>query len=471
MKLERFEAPGLAHYSYIAGSNGCAMVVDPRRDVDGYLEYARANHLEINRIVETHIHADYASGARQLSEATGAELWLSGHDKDQEYRYGFPHRNLFDGDMFDVGDLRVNAIHTPGHTPEHLSFLLADMKRYGQSFALLSGDFVFVGSLGRPDLLGEEAKKSLAGALFDSAHRKIIGLPDYLEVYPCHGAGSLCGSGMSDRAQTTLGYERACNVFLLEQPKEDFVNRILSTVPPFPGYYRRMKRLNSDGPPILNGIPGGAALTAAEFRERIATGSVTVLDLRRPESFGGAHIPGAVNLGAWGNLPLWAGWILPYGRPIYLVGGEGVDLEQARRALIRVGHDDIRGYLRDGMQSWLEAGYGQATLPQTSTVELGRRLTGQIFVLDVRTKPEWEECHIAGATHIPAGDIEQRAAEVSTSLPVYVVCASGYRSSIAASILSNLGLTNVVNVNGGMTAWNAQRLPVVRGGEAAQLVA
>ena len=471
MKLERFEAPGLAHYSYVVGSKGCAMVVDPRRDIDAYIEYARANDFRIVRIVETHIHADYASGARQLAHATGAELWLSGHDRDQEYQYRFPHHRFFDGEQFDLGDIRVLAIHTPGHTPEHLSFVLTDKTRCGHPFALLSGDFVFVGSLGRPDLLGENAKKALAEALFDSVHRKITGLPDYLEIYPCHGAGSLCGTGMSDRPQSTLGFERVCNIFMADQPKEDFVKSILATVPPFPGYYLRMKRLNADGPPILKEIPGGTALPACEFRDKIREGGVTVLDLRRPESFGGAHIPGAINMGAQGNLPLWAGWLLPYERPILLVDDEGADLEQTRRSLIRVGHDDIRGYLRGGMKSWIEAGYDLATLAQISAAELGRKLAEHIVILDVRTPSEWAAGHIEGATHIPAGDIEKRVEEVPTSGPVYVICGGGYRSSVASSILSKLGLTNVVNVNGGMSAWNAQRLPVVRGSEATQLVA
>ncbi len=361
-------------------------------------------------------------------------------------------------------------MHTPGHTPEHLSFVLTDKSRCGQSFALLSGDFVFVGSLGRPDLLGEEAKQELAAELFNSVHQKITGLPDYLEIYPCHGAGSLCGMGMTDRAQSTLGYERACNIFMTDRTEADFIQSILATVPPFPDYYRRMKRLNSEGPPLLNGLPGANLIGPAEFHESIQA-DVVVLDLRRPESFGGSHIPGAFNIGSGGNLPLWAGWILPYGKPIYLVGDEATNLEETRRMLIRVGHDDIRGSLRGGMKAWIEAGFEQAQVPQISVVELHKKMEGHPTVLDVRNPSEWIAGHIGGAIHIPNGDLESRLSEIPANAPVHVICGSGYRSSIATSILLRHGVANVVNVNGGMKAWKARAFPTVRESQRRTLVA
>jgi hydroxyacylglutathione hydrolase len=348
MKIQQFEVPGLAHYSYLLGSKGQAVVIDPKRDVDTYLEYAEKNGLRITHVLETHIHADYASGATALGKASGAELWLSGHDKGEDFEYKFAHREFKDGEELEVADLRIVAVHTPGHTPEHLSFLVYEKSRCGQPLAIFTGDFIFVGSLGRPDLLGEAAKKELANSLYDSVHTRVDILPDGVELYPGHGAGSLCGAGMADRSQSTLGYERFCNIFMAERPKEEFVDTILKTVPPFPDYYRRMKRVNSEGPAVFDRIPGGEAHSPKEFRRLIAKLNAVVIDLRRPEAFGGAHIPNALNIGAGQNLSMWAGWVVPYDRPIVLVGEENTDIEQARRSLIRVGFDDIKGYLRAG---------------------------------------------------------------------------------------------------------------------------
>lgn len=460
--IQRFEVPGLAHYSYVVASQGRAVVIDPKRDVDTYLEYAEKHGLQITHVVETHIHADYASGATALSQATGAELWLSGHDEGEEFAYQFPHHPFRNGEELMVGDLRLVAIHTPGHTPEHLSFLLYDRTRCGQPLALFTGDFIFVGSLGRPDLLGEAVKRRLAEALYESVHDRVKMLPDGLELYPGHGAGSLCGAGIAERPHSTLGYERFCNIFMAGLSKEEFVETILRTVPPFPGYYRRMKQINSEGPKLLETIPGGRGLSVQEFREWMERIHPVIVDLRRLEAFGGAHIPGALNIG-WGpNLSLWAGWVVPSDRPILLVGDENTDMEQARRSLIRVGLDDVRGYLKGGMRSWIEAGFEQAHLAQQSVQELAAKLAQKPFILDVRSPAEWKAGHIPGAVHIPAGELRGRASEVPTDVAVHVVCGSGYRSSIASSLLAGLGLKNLINIVGGMAAWTAQQLPVER---------
>ncbi len=462
MRIQRFEVPGLVHYSYVLSSKGRAVIVDPKRDVDTYLDFARANGLAITHILETHIHADYASGALALARGTGAELWLSAHDAGEDFEYVFPHTEFSDGRSLSVGEMRIEAIHTPGHTPEHVSFLLYDMARGGYPLALLSGDFVFVGSLGRPDLLGEEAKSRLANLLYDSVHVKIASLPDGVEIHPAHGAGSLCGSGMSERPQSTLGYERHANAYFALAQRREFVDRILNTVPPFPDYYRRMKRVNSGGPALLGGIPGGEALSAAEFRKQVEDPRAVVTDLRRPEAFGGAHVPGALNIGAGPALSFWAGWIVPYDRPIYLVPGGDHDAEDARRALIRVGLDSVCGYLRGGMRSWIEAGYEQAHIPQLSVRELSEHLRSQPFVLDVRAAGEWHAGHIAGAHHLMAGDVPKRLAELPKDRPIHVVCGTGFRSSIVSSLLRREGFSDIVNVSGGMTAWNQAGLPVVR---------
>lgn len=422
MKVERFEVSGLAHYSYLLGSEGKAVVIDPKRDIDTYLSYAESNGLKITHVLETHIHADYASGATALAGATGAEMCLSGHDKGEDFEYQFAHREFRDGDELTVGDLRIVAVHTPGHTPEHLSFLVYEKSRCGQPMGLFTGDFIFVGSIGRPDLLGEAGKQRLAELLYESIHTKIEQLPDGVEIHPGHGAGSLCGAGMAKRPQSTLGYERFCNVFMADRDNKDFVDTVLRTVPEFPDYYRRMKRVNAEGAKLLQGLPGGTALPAHDFRAEMRRFDAVVIDLRRPEAFGGAHIPGAFNIGAGQNLSTWAAWVVPYDRPILLAGDEGTDIEAARRALIRVGLDDIRGYLKNGMRAWIEAGLEQAHIQQASVRELSEKLPEKPFVLDVRSRGEWNAGHIDGAVHIPGGDLPKRVNEVPRDKPVHVIC-------------------------------------------------
>lgn len=463
MKLQSFEVPGLSHYSYVIGCGGQAVVVDPKRDVDTYLDYAAADGLRITHILETHIHADYCSGALELAGRTGAELWLSGHDKGEDFQYQFPHHGFRDGEELKFGNVRMVAMHTPGHTPEHLSFLVHDAQRDDYPMALLSGDFVFVGSLGRPDLLGEAAKQRLAGQLYDSVHKRLEKLPDGVEIHPAHGAGSMCGSGMSERPQSTLGYERACNFFFREQGREKFIESILKTVPPFPDYYRRMKKVNSAGPRVLGEIPGGEALSVADFRAGIADKDAVVIDLRRPEAFGGAHIPGAFSVGAGTNLSTWASWVVPYDRPIFLVGDDSTDYDEARRALVRVGLDEARGYLRGGMPAWIEAGGEQAHVPQISVEELSERMKQGAFLLDVRTVNEWTAGHVADAIHLMGGDLPRRTAELPADRAVHIICGSGYRSSVASSVLRRAGFRDLVNVVGGMTAWNQRKLPTVSG--------
>ena len=462
MQIHRFEVPGLAHYSYMVSTNGKAVVIDPKRDIDTYLSHASAHNLQITHVLETHIHADYASGALALAQASGAELCLSGHDEGEDFSCNFPHHDFRDREELTVNDMRFVALHTPGHTPEHLSFVLYDGKRDSSvPAALFSGDFLFVGSVGRPDLLGEAAKQRLAREQFRSMRERISYLPDGVEVYPAHGAGSLCGSGMSDRQQSTLGYERACNPFFKEPDEARFVNKILSTVPPFPDYYRRMKQVNSEGPAPLSSVPPQKCLSAPDYKAVIEKQSGVVLDLRRPEAFGGAHIPGSYNIGAGQNLSMWAAWVLPYDRPIYMVGDDSTDYQEASRSLVRVGLDQVSGYLKGGMKDWIEAGLDQAHIPQISVEELNAK-RDRAYVLDVRSDGEWKSGHIEGAEHIMAGDLPKMATALPREKEIHVICGSGYRSSIASSILRSQGFKNVVNVVGGMTAWNRRKLPTTQ---------
>jgi hydroxyacylglutathione hydrolase len=460
MKIERFEIPGLAQYSYVVSANGKAAVIDPIRDIDGYTAYAQQQGLTITHILETHIHADFAAGSTALAEATGAELALSGHDEGEHYQYAMAHRALRDGDEIEVGSVRIRALHTPGHTPEHLSFLVFDNERSAtEPLALLSGDFLFVGSLGRPDLLGEAAKHGLAVDLYKSLHQRIASLPDHLEIHPGHGAGSLCGSGMSERAQSTLGYERATDP-LFHLPEDKFVEEILASVPPMPDYYPRMKELNALGADVLKAVPGGKPLSEATVAALAKQTDTIVLDLRRPESFGGAHIPGAINIGAGQNLSLWAGWLLDSSKRIVLVSEDGDD-EASRRSLIRVGLDHIEGFLAKGMPGWLDAGLETASIRQISPADVESEAKDAL-VLDVRSDGEWRGGHIAGAEHIMLGTLAHKFASLPNRAPIIAVCGSGYRSSIAASLLAQRGLRKVSSMSGGMAAWNKRGLPVSR---------
>jgi hydroxyacylglutathione hydrolase len=457
MKIKQFEVAGLAQYSYVLSSEGEAVVIDPMRDFDRYTEYAAEEGLAIKYVTETHIHADFASGAVALAEAAGAELALSGYDQDP-YRYSMEHRALRDSDGLKIGKMRLVALHTPGHTPEHLSFVLFDEERNAaQPLALFSGDFLFVGSLGRPDLLGEEAKQELAHDLYRSLHERIASLPDGVQIYPGHGAGSLCGSGMSERAESTLGYERLSQpLFKLEE--EAFVREILASVPPMPSYYPRMKELNSRGASSVANLPGKAPLTPARISALLADESVTVIDLRRPEAFGGAHIRGAVNIGSGQNLSLWAGWILDPEQRFILVNDKGDD-EGSRRSLARVGLEQIEGFAQKGMSAWVDAGMEFTRTAQLSTKEVVER-SRDSQVLDVRSHKEWTGGHIKDALHIPLGELTERLKELHKESDIIAVCGSGYRSSIAASLLQANGFPRISSMDGGMTAWNERKLPL-----------
>jgi hydroxyacylglutathione hydrolase len=466
MLHERIEDKGLSHYSYLVACEGAgvAAVVDPRRDVDVYLQMAEARDVRIAYVLETHIHADFASGARELAERAGAELCLSAYDEGELYDVRFPHRELREGDSVRVGAVRIQALHTPGHTPEHLAFLVFDEHRSAEvPMVMLSGDFLFVGSLGRPDLLGEEAKLGLARKLYRSVRETLPRLPDGLEIAPGHGAGSMCGAGMSGRPVSTLGFERLTNPYLRPGLSEDeFVAQILGNVPPFPSYYRRMKVLNSEGPPRLNGLPVERGLTPSELSRLVDDGHL-VVDLRDQLAFGAGHIPGAYGLGTGTSLSTWAAWVLPYEEPLLLVGDDRTDVREAVRSLVRVGLDEVRGYLRGGFDAWVQSGLPQSHTAQVSPGELSARLDGgePTVVLDVRTPAEWRTGHIAQARHVPAQEIGEQAAALRDGREVVVVCASGYRSTVAASVLERAGVSRVSNVTGGMNAWRRAGLPVV----------
>ncbi len=458
MELQRWEVAGLGHYSYLIASEGAAVVVDPRRDVDAYLEFAAARGWKITHVVETHIHADYASGARELAERAGAELCLSAHDQDEQYSYQFPHRGLRHGDCIRIGGIELVALHTPGHTPEHLCFLLP--RQHPAAPVLLSGDFLLVGSLGRPDLLGAEATRRLAEMLYASVHGPLRELPDDTLVLPAHGADSLCGSGIAAQPLSTLGRERAANRFLNETDRDGFLQRVLAELPPRPAYFARMKQLNAAGPPRLGALPGGQALRPEPFRSALEQEEAIVVDLRSPEEFAAAHLPGAINVPPGRSFVSWAAWVLPCDRPLLLVGAEADEQQEAaRRALVRVALDDIRGVLAGGVPAWQAAGWPVETLEPWEPDELSAHPSA--LVLDVRSPAEWQTGHIPDALHIPCAELVERLSELPREATICAVCASGMRSSMAASLLRRAGFSRVRHLAGGMGAWQKRGLPVV----------
>jgi len=466
--LERFEDRGLSHYSYAIGCEGAGVVaiVDPRRDVDVYVDFAHARQLRITHVLETHIHADYASGAADLAARTGADLWCSAYDRGELYEVAFPHHPVHDGEALQLGNTRVEAIHTPGHTPEHLSFIGYDLTRAPQvPQVLLSGDFLFVGALGRPDLIGEDVKRTLAGQLHDSVTRRLPPLPDGLEIHPAHGAGSMCGAGMSARPMSTLGFERIANPYLRRDLTRDaFIDAILGNVPPFPPYYKRMKVLNARGAERLDNLPGRSPLAVRDFKALVDSGHV-VIDLRDQLSFGAGHIAGAFGIGASGGLSTWASWVVPYETPLLLVTPRPDLVDDAVRALVRVGLDEIRGYLDGGMDAWIQAGYPVTHTPQATPSEIADGVArGAVHLLDVRSDAEWAGGRAAGARHIMGGVLADRLDQLPRDgKPLAVICGTGYRSTVAASVLERAGFAPLVNVTGGMAAWDHAGLPVDKG--------
>jgi hydroxyacylglutathione hydrolase len=467
MLLHQRFIPGLAINSYIVGDEktGEAAVIDATRDVDDFIDFASANGLRIRYILETHVHADFVSGSKELKARLNNEpvIACSGYG-GKDWTQPYPDQFLKEGDSIQIGSLRLGVIHTPGHTPEHIAISLTDTSRSAEiPWLLFTGDFLFVGDVGRPDLLGEEAQKQLAQDLYKSVTKKLAGLADFTEVFPAHSAGSLCGKALSSRRSSTVGFERRFNPALREKSETQWVRDLLAGMPLAPPYFGRMKKVNKEGPPILGpDLPGQERLSAKAVHEQ-ACERCLILDVRSKEAFAAAHIPNAINIPLGPNLPTWAGWVLPYDRPILLVLNEPARMAEVTTHLIRVGFDDVRGYLDGGMDAWETAGYPLTSLSAISVHELSKRLKDRqkLTVLDVRTDGEWNSGHIDGAVHFHAGKLQELFTEIPRDRPVAVVCGTGYRASIAASLLQHEGFASVSNVIGGMTAWNATGFPTV----------
>jgi hydroxyacylglutathione hydrolase len=472
MYFKQVYEEGLAQGSYLIGcqANGTALVVDPKRDIEVYLEEAQRNGLRIVAVGETHIHADYLSGARELAKATGATLYLS-DEGDENWKYsgleGFSYQLVKDGDAFKIGNLLVKIVHTPGHTPEQIAFLITDGAAASEPGFILTGDFVFVGDIGRPDLLEEAAgilgtAEPGARSMFKSLKEKFLTLPDYVQVWPGHGAGSACGKALGAVASTTVGYERRFAWwadYLRNNDEEGFVKALLEGQPEAPSYFAMMKKLNRDGMPILGGLPQPAKLTPLPFQQKLAEG-VVLVDTRDKFAFAGGHFKGAINIPAGQNFSTWAGWLLPYDKPMVLLAGSE-QIEGLMRQLIRIGLDEVVGYI-PGLEGYAEGEL--ETVPQITAAEAKALWEkGQAFILDVRASDEYTAGHIPGATLIYAGRVMQNLGRIPKDTPVIVHCQGGDRSSTAISALLSAGFHHLINLTGGIRAWQQEGFPLEKG--------
>lgn len=462
MIIDRIYTPGLAQVAYLVADEaaGVTAVIDPRRDIETYLEWAAVRDVQIAAILETHVHADFVSGARELAAVTGATIFTSRRGEQT-----FPHHPLDDGDEVAVGHLRLRAFWTPGHTPEHLGYVLIDPDTGPDPIALFSGDVLFAGEIGRPDLLGPEQTQRLIEQLYDTVVNRLSQLPDDVIVYPGHTAGSPCGKQIGDAPQTTIGQEKRFNYAFQARNKDEFVRTVMEGMPRPPAYYPTMKRVNKAGPALLSELPDGEALSPDEVEALKAKGAL-VIDARSPDAFGAGHVPGAISVGLGSSFAIWAGWLTPYDRDLVLILDDDERYAEARTELRRIGVDRVAGYLEDGISAWQASGREVVALPQMTVHEVASQLadvSNGLVVLDVRDAVEWAGGHIPGAVNRPVGEMAQGAeVRVPSAGHVAVICGTGYRSSVAASILQARGMSNVVNVTGGMGAWVAAGLPTTQ---------
>ena len=454
MYLTQIYTPGLAHCSYVVGGTKECLVVDPSRDIHRYLAWADSFGCPITGIIETHLHADFVSGHVELAEATGARVYAP-----RAARCEFPHVALEDGEETGFDTLLIRLMETPGHTPEGALFIISDLQRGPVPTLAFTGDTVLVGDVGRPDLF-PAIKEDLAAKLYHSL-RRVEGLRDNLEIYPAHGMGSLCGRSLSAKLSSTLGTERLYNYAFHLHPEERFVRDLLTGMPEAPDHFARCSEINRKGPGLTRDLPSPPGLKPREFASLLEEG-YTVLDTRDQLAFAGGHVPGAYFIGLRGNFSTYAGWLLPPGNPLLLVLEEPADLSPALTGLRRVGLDNVAGYLEGGMTAWANSGLETAHVKNISVPELRRRM-GSVFVVDTRSRSEWDQGHIEGTVHVPTASVRQQYREWPQEKPITVICNTGSRSMMAASLLKQRGFQKVINVVGGTTAWEAAGYPLVRG--------
>jgi hydroxyacylglutathione hydrolase len=452
MLFERIVSEGLAHYSYLIGDKNQALVIDPRRDVEVYWELAHDAGMRIAYILETHRNEDYFVGSMELAGRTGAEVWHA--DGQWDYRYG---NNVRPGQKWKVGRLEFEAIPTPGHTPGSMSYLLRDPT--GLASMVFCGDALFAGEVGRIDLMGREMAAENAGLLYDSLFGKLLPLGDEIIVCPAHGPGSACGESIAERLWTTFGLERKHNPRLQAESRREFVAALLRSQPERPPYFSMMEMVNLEGAPILGALPNIIPLDPKEFQT--LSKEAQILDTRQELAYGAAHISGAQFIWLDG-LASFAGWFQSYDQPILLVG-EGNDHEKATRILVRLGFDNIAGFLAGGMLNWHMSGRESASIRTLTVHEICRLLDSgeQIWILDVRSDSELEkDGRIVGAQHIHIKEIAEKMDEVPKDMTVYIFCGSGMRSMVTASFLESRGWNDLAVILGGIAGWRSMKCPI-----------
>ncbi|RZN43491.1 MAG: MBL fold metallo-hydrolase [Methanophagales archaeon ANME-1-THS] len=451
MIIQQFFVKGLAHSSYLLGGTKTCAVIDPQRDVELYLEAAKALDMDITHILETHLHADFVSGHLELADRTDAEIYVP-----KSAHCDFDHEGVAEGDTFELEEVQVRVLETPGHTPEHVSYVVSDRTRGDEPVSVFCGDTLFVGDVGRPDLFPGRAWE-LASELYESLHEQLLQLPDFCEVYPAHGAGSLCGRMLGAKRASTIGYERKYNPELRIADREKFITSLTTDMPPAPDHFSRCSEINRRGPALIRTLPVLEALKPKLFYERSKGEDTVVVDVRGYDSFGCQHVPGAFHIDFAGNFATFAGWVLPPDADILLVTESSARANEAVVWLRRVGLDRVIGYLDGGMFEWAKAGLPARSVRQLSIEALQHAITSdqKMVLLDVRAPSEYATYHIKRALNIPFAELRTRHTELDPGTPTTVICNTGHRSSLAASILKQHGFKEVCNVAGGMMGYNA----------------
>ncbi|HEV2904348.1 MAG TPA: MBL fold metallo-hydrolase [Pyrinomonadaceae bacterium] len=457
MYFKQFYLGCLAHASYLIGSDGEAAVVDPQRDVDQYIDEAAAQGLKIKYVIETHLHADFVSGHRELAERTGAEIVFG-----KEAGASFRHRAVKDGDELTLGSVKLHVIETPGHTPESICVLVSEQEDAGKdaraSRKLLTGDTLFIGDVGRPDLAGGQGYTSqmMAAMMYDTLHNKILKLDDGVEVYPAHGAGSMCGKNLSNEKSSTIGQQRKFNYALQPMPKDVFVRMMTADLPEAPAYFPKDAEINRTGASSLKELPPLLPLSPAEVLKHTKQGEV-VLDVRSAADFGAGHVPASLNIGLGGQFASWSGTLISLDAPVVIIAESEEKANEAQVRLARVGLENVKGYLGGGIQAWRDAGFDVAAVPQITVAELKELIENDndLQVIDVRRGGEYESGHAPRAVTAPLASLREAMPKLNLnpSRKTAVICAGGYRSSAATSIIQPLGFTKLVNVTGGTSAW------------------
>ncbi|HEY2932185.1 MAG TPA: rhodanese-like domain-containing protein [Acidobacteriota bacterium] len=451
MYFKQFYLGCLAHASYLIGSEGEGVVVDPQRDVQQYLEAAGAQGLQIKYVIETHLHADFVSGHREIASRTGARVVFG-----SRAGASFEHIAVRDGEELRLGKVVLRFFETPGHTPESISILVIDTEAPEAPGRVLTGDTLFIGDIGRPDLVGSRGydARTMAAQLYDSLHEKLMKLDDRTEVYPAHGAGSLCGRNISRETVSTIGEQRRFNYALKPMSREEFVHMMTTDMPEIPKYFPKDAELNRTGARALDELPRPDELSAREFAARSLRGH-EILDVRAAAEFGAGYIPKALNIGLGGQFASWAGTMVQMGTPILIVSENLAQVDEAVMRLARVGIDTVQGFLDGGIYSWDKEGFELNTIPQITVDELQHRMRqkSDLGVVDVRRPAEFKQGHVPGAVNIQLADLGEKSGLPDRDRPTAVICAGGYRSSIATSVLARYGFRNLFNVVGGTSAW------------------